>query len=93
MNPRNDYERLMVAIMLLSGVAVFSFIMGNFIAILNSSKSINDDPEESEQLSKFLQVLKRFNKNKAVPYKEYFEDYFEYRWQNNKNWALESQED
>jgi hypothetical protein len=53
----------MVAITLLSGVALFSFIMGNFIAILNSSKSIYDEPEESEELSKFLQVLKRFNKN------------------------------
>jgi hypothetical protein len=63
LHPRNDFERIMVAITLLSGVALFSFIMGNFIAILNSSKSIYDEPEESEELSKFLQVLKRFNKN------------------------------
>jgi hypothetical protein len=93
LNPRNDYERIMVSIMLLTGVALFSFIMGNFIAILNSFKSINDEPEESQELSKFLQVLQRFNMNKPLSYKQHFEDYFEFRWQNNKNYAFESDED
>lgn len=63
LHPRTEHERLFVAFMLLTGVAVFSFIMGNFISILNSFKSMNNEPEESEELSKFLQVLTRFNRN------------------------------
>jgi len=35
-NPRSNIERFMVAFVLLFGVAVFSYIMGIFIEILNS---------------------------------------------------------
>ena len=33
MHPRNDYERILTALVLLFGVAIFSFVMGNFIEI------------------------------------------------------------
>jgi hypothetical protein len=33
-NPRSDFERIFIALMLLFGVAIFSYIMGNFIEIL-----------------------------------------------------------
>ena len=34
-NPRSDYERVLIAIILLFGVAIFSYVMGNFLEILN----------------------------------------------------------
>jgi hypothetical protein len=34
--PRSNGERILIAFFLLFGVAVFSYIMGNFIDILNS---------------------------------------------------------
>jgi len=34
--PRSNLERAVGAFMLLSGVAIFSYIMGNFIQILNN---------------------------------------------------------
>lgn len=37
-HPRSDLERLLIAFVLLGGVSIFSFIMGNFIAILNEFK-------------------------------------------------------
>lgn len=37
-HPRSDNERLFIAFVLLCGVSIFSFIMGNFIAILNQFK-------------------------------------------------------
>jgi hypothetical protein len=33
-NPRSDLERLMTALLLLTGVSVFSYIMGNLIEII-----------------------------------------------------------
>lgn len=34
-SPRSDFERILCAIILLFGVAIFSYIMGNFIGILH----------------------------------------------------------
>lgn len=34
-NPRGDIERILCAFILLFGVAIFSYIMGNFIDILD----------------------------------------------------------
>ena len=34
-NPRSDIERLLCAFILLFGVAIFSYIMGNFISIID----------------------------------------------------------
>ena len=34
-NPRSDFERIFVSMMLISGVAIFSFFMGVFIEILH----------------------------------------------------------
>jgi hypothetical protein len=35
LHPRSDYERLITAFILLFGVAIFSYVMGNFIEILD----------------------------------------------------------
>lgn len=56
--PRSDYERLFTAFILLFGVAIFSFVMGNFIDILNSFKTINDDFDEGDNLSRFFGLIK-----------------------------------
>jgi len=95
MHPRADTERLVMAFTMLSGVAVFSYVMGNFIEILDKTKSLNDDLEEGEELSKFFGLLERFNKNKPIKkeFKEVMERYFEYRWAVNKNWLIDSEED
>ena len=34
-NPRSDYERLIISLILMFGVAVFSYVMGNFIEIID----------------------------------------------------------
>lgn len=59
--PRSDLERAVGAFMLLSGVAVFSYIMGNFIDILDSYMTYNKDIEEGELLSRFFGTLHSFN--------------------------------
>jgi hypothetical protein len=66
LHPRSDFERLMTGFILLCGVATFSYTMGNFITILNTTKSLGDDLEEGTQLSKFFGLLIRFNGNRPL---------------------------
>lgn len=63
MHPRSDYERILMAFTMLLGVAIFSYVMGNFIEILNQYADMNADLGEGEQLSKFFGLLIRFNRN------------------------------
>ena len=48
LHPRSDYERLFIAFVFLTGVAVFSFIMGNFITILNEFKLLNEELDHGD---------------------------------------------
>ena len=58
-HPQSDYERIFIAILLLFGVAIFSFIMGNFIEILNSITIMYEHPfEDDDNLSKFFGLIK-----------------------------------
>ncbi|CDW76967.1 cation channel family protein [Stylonychia lemnae] len=91
----SDSERVVCSIILLFGVAVFSFIMGNFIEILMSFKIVTAQNEESENLTKWLGLLARFNKGRPLP-KEMIrkiENYFDYYWAQDRNYALKSQDD
>ena len=89
--PISNLERLIGAFMLLSGVAIFSYIMGNFIEILEKYKAFNKDYEEGEQLSRFFGAIKAFNNDQDMleEHKLYIEEYFDYRWKNDKNVALD----
>lgn len=94
-HPRNSAERVVVAMILLFGVAIFSYVMGNFIDILETFKSFNDDVDYGQDLFKFFGLLKQFNKERAIKTKMKIsiEDYMEYRWKNDKNLAISSEED
>lgn len=65
-HPRSDYERLFIAFALLFGVAIFSYIMGKFIAILDEFKVLNAEIDEGDELTKFFQVFARFNGGKQI---------------------------
>ena len=49
--PISDLERLVGAFVLLGGVAIFSYIMGNFIEILNNFKDFNKDYDLGDKLT------------------------------------------
>ena len=89
-NPKHEAERILTTFILLVGVAVFSYIMGQFIEILMNLQTVTADNEDSENSSKWLGLLAHFNKNRPLPNKmtKRFEIYFEYYWQNDKNYAI-----
>lgn len=55
--PQNNIERLFIAFMLLFGVAIFSYVMGNFIELLNYFLSYTAGFDDGDQLSKFFGAL------------------------------------
>ena len=93
--PMSNYERALSSFGFLMGVAVFSYIMGNFAEIIQFIMDINNELEEGEQLTIFLSLLKSFNNDEDIKLelKEHIENYFLYRWENNQNWAVETESD
>ena len=63
MYPVNDFERLMGSLMLLSGVAVFSLVMGQLSFMVTNMDKLNGDQEDDDQLEQFFVLLKKFNNN------------------------------
>ena len=65
--PISNVERIAGAFMLLLGVAIFSYIMGNFISILHSFKDFNEDNQDEENLNRFFGTLQKFNGGAKLP--------------------------
>ena len=64
-HPRGDTERVGCAIILLFGVATFSYIMSTFIEILTTFHVLREDLSYEYELSRFFNVLKKFNGKKS----------------------------
>ena len=69
LNPRSDPERIVISFVLLFGVAIFSYIMGNFITIIQSIQTFNSSFDDGDNLSKFFGMLVQFNKGKSIDHK------------------------
>ena len=66
-HPRGNIERITGAFILLIGVALFSYVMGNFIEIIQEMKIFAADLEDADNLAKFFGTMKHFNT--SVPMK------------------------
>jgi len=62
-HPRTNAERTMMAFIMVSGVAIFSFFMNLLIEILSKIKEMNDPLDKYEDLGKFFGLLKGLNRN------------------------------
>ena len=56
-NPKSDAERLLFVAILMFGVAIFSYIMGNFIEILEQMRKLNEELDQGDELTKFFGLL------------------------------------
>ena len=53
-HPKSNPERACTAMLLLIGVAVFSYILGNFIEILQQLQKFNEELDDGDELTKFF---------------------------------------
>jgi hypothetical protein len=93
--PVSNAERIIGSIIILFGVVVFSFVMGNFIEMLMEFKIVTAANEDNSNLSKWFGLLARFNKGRPLPkdMRERLENYFAYYWDNDRNYASKSPTD
>ena len=81
-HPKHDYERIFCAIIMVGGVMVFSYIMGNFVDMIQSYEIMNGDIDDGDNLSKFFGLMKKYNKGQDIndELKKRIESYFAFRW-------------
>ena len=63
--PISSLERIVAVVIMLGGVAFFSYIIGNFIEIISNTKSGTVD--RSADISTWLIKLQRYNKDQHLP--------------------------
>jgi len=87
-HPKSNTERIFIAFFMLLGVAVFSYIMGNFILMIDVFKNQNADNEYNADLLKFFSFLdQNYNYNTSInlDLKDKITKFFAYKWENDKN--------
>jgi len=62
--PYSNIERVVMSITFLVGVSVFSFIIGELLEAFDKTKSLFEENEDADNLSKFNGLLKKFNVGK-----------------------------
>ena len=94
-HPVSNTEILVWSFVLLFGVTVFSFSMGNFIEMLMNFKIVTAEIEDHANLSKWFGLLARFNKGRPLPREmsNKIEAYFDYFWADDRNYAIKSEDD
>jgi hypothetical protein len=60
-NPRSNSERILAVALLIFGVSMFSYIMGEILNLIKHWNELNSVNESGKQLTRFFNVLKRFN--------------------------------
>ena len=90
-NPKSDAERLVCCVIMVAGVAIFGYVMNNFLDIINQFFEYERELDEGDELSKFFSALKFFNKDAdmGVEFKRKYEKYFAYYWNCDKNQAID----
>jgi hypothetical protein len=58
LHPRSNPERILMVFIFIFGNAIFSLILGNFIAIIDQAKDYMNEYEEYYNLKKFFSTLK-----------------------------------
>lgn len=88
--PISDPERIFITIVLLFGVAVFSYIFNEFKITLDQVKGLDQEIDDSDDLCNFFVFMRHFNCHEQLDtsLREKIEDYFKYKWAKDKNYIL-----
>ena len=76
LTPQNNSEYILMIFIFLFGVLVFSMVSERFGATLIEIQNLQPENEHSEDLHKFLNLMKQFNYGKNVTYDKQFIQFF-----------------
>ena len=88
--PKNNFEKCLAILIMLGGIAFFSYIMGNFNdVVINYEKSMGI-VNKSSDLQNWLTSLSKFTGNKPLPriLMNSIERHFKYFWKNDRLHSL-----
>jgi len=80
--PVSNNERILAVLIMLGGVAFFSYIMGNFVEIISNYEKKMGVVDKSGDLHNWLHLLTRFTNNQPIPKKltDQIESNFAFFW-------------
>lgn len=92
--PKSVSEKIIIAFVMMFGVSVFSYIMGNFIEILMGYRQLENNGDH-RNLTKWVALLTKYNDNMPLPKNliTQIEDFFDYYWYNNPLAAFVTESD
>ena len=81
--------------LLLAGVATFSYIMGIFTEIINKFLQLDEEFEDSENLEKFFMLMRSFNGHRELKIELRMQmiAFLENKWKNDRNICITSEYD
>ena len=90
--PRNNEERILGVVFLFLGVAIFTFLAGKLTKNLSTYQDLKANFDDGETLMMFFGTLRNFNENKSITLwlKKDIESYFDYKWNNDRNIAFQT---
>lgn len=59
--PQTNFERIICSIMLLAGVSIFSYVLGEFQNVTASIQAMIDGKNVLDDLDNFFVMMKKFN--------------------------------
>lgn len=65
--PASNLEKIVDMVIMLGGVAFFTYIMGSFISIITMLDNISGTKNDSPDLHNWMTLLTRFIDNKPLP--------------------------
>lgn len=65
-SPRSNEERVIGSMLLLLGVAIFSYILGVFLDLVSSFQQIINPKRDDSKLAQFFSTLQKYNHNKPI---------------------------
>ena len=90
-NAQNDYEKIFGIIIMLLGVAIFSYVMSEFSDQINIYNQTFGDMNKSENLQNWLYLMNKYDKNRPVDNELIFkiEKDFKFFWKNDRTKSIE----
>lgn len=91
----SDTERLVGSIYFLSGVALFSFIIGELEWMIGKFLKLDSEVDQQDELEMFFTMLRMFNNGNHIEgnLKQRIENFLGFKWINDKNNYLITEED
>ena len=93
--PHSDLERILAVVMFLFAGAIFAKALGEFGDILAEYDELKGEIEYSGDLISFMAMLEHFNNGNEMSREKRreYEDYFTYRWKNDRNAAIDDDDE